>query len=107
MSKIRLVAVLSSTVITPGASFRCEEVAFADLDLAGVPSFCGHPDTAALLAAFGVEPQPRGSNFAGLAVGQSFLAVPLKIPAREGGWTVDSAVAELGALRPLLVTRIA
>ena len=103
MSKFKVVAVLSSTVLTEG-TFKCQDVGFADVDLAGVPSFVGHPDTKTLLERLGVESVP--GLFLGLSVGESFLAVPLANNKREPGWTVDQAVAGLGELRAKLVTRL-
>lgn len=100
-----IVAILSSTVLTQG-TFECREAPIP-ADLTGMPSYVGHPDTAALLTRLGAAPQLKGALFGGLEVGQSFLAVPLANPDRSVGWTVDTCVASLDQIRAKLVTRIA
>ena len=97
------VAVLSSTVINVSGEYKVE-VNVALPDIKGLPSYVGHPDTAALLAALGAN--KVGGLFQGLAVGESFIAVPLANPNRSEGWVVDQALSGLDQIRVTRVTRI-
>lgn len=99
------VAVLSSTVINVSGQYDVQ-VGVSMPDVKGLPSYVGHPDTAALLSELGVEAQARGALFNGLEVGQSFVAVPLQNPDRSEGWTKDQALASLDQVRVTIVTRI-
>ena len=98
-----LKAILSTTVLTEG-TFTCREVSFDSVDLKGVPSYVGHPDTKALLERMGAVTTP--GLFDGLQVGECFLAVPLANNKREAGWTVDQAIQGLGDLKAKLVVRV-
>ena len=98
-------AILSSTIVNVSGLYEVQVNAPLP-NLEGIPSYVGHPDTAALLAELGVEAQPKGSLFGGLEVGQSFVAVPLQNPNRSQGWTVDQAVSGVDQLRVTIVTRV-
>lgn len=100
----RIVAILSSPLAFAGGLYKSAEVDFPS-DLTGVPSYCGHPNTRALLDALGAEYTP--GRWAGPEVGESFLAVPLAQNAREGGFTKDTAIESVNELKAILVTRIA
>lgn len=100
------VAVLSSTVINVSGEYKVE-VNVPLPDIKGLPSYVGHPDTLKLLAALGADYQGAGVLFQGLAVGESFIAVPLANPNRDAGFTVDQALSGLDQIRVTRVTRIA
>lgn len=101
---IKFVAILSSTVLTDG-TFECQTIPFPT-DLSSVPHYVGHPDTKALIEALGAV-QSSEKLFAGLEVGESYLAVPLAKNARTEGWTTNTAVSSISELTARLVTRIA
>ncbi len=98
------VAILSSTVLTDG-TFQCETIPFP-ADLYEVPHYVGHPDTKALIETLGAV-QASEKLFAGLEVGDSYLAVPLAKNVRAEGWTVNTAVSDISQLTAKVVTRIA
>ena len=103
----RFVAVLSSTVLTDG-TFECKEVSFPSAEeLAGVPHYVGHPATKGLLEALGAIAAPS-KLFGGLAVGESYLAVPLATSPRAEGeaWTRDVAISSVSELKAKRVTRL-
>lgn len=97
------VAVLSSTVINVTGKYSVE-VNIPLPSVKGLPSYVGHPDTAALLAALGAN--KVSGLFEGLRVGESFIAVPLANPNRAEGWVVDQALQSVDQLRVTRVTRI-
>lgn len=99
------VAVLSSTVINVSGQYAIE-VGIPMPGVRGKPSYVGHPDTLKLLAALGANYQGAGVLFNGLAVGESFIAVPLANPNRDAGFTVDQALQSVNQLRVTRVTRI-
>lgn len=73
--------------------------------MTGCRHYVGHPATRQLLEALGAEYVP--GRWAGPAVGESYLAVPLAQNAREGGYTIDAAIESIAALRAILCTRLA
>ncbi|MEK7611391.1 MAG: hypothetical protein AAB486_03415 [Patescibacteria group bacterium] len=95
---------MSSTVLTDG-TFQCETVPFPK-DLTGVQHYVGHPATKGLLEALGAVQAPE-KLFKGLEVGESYLAVPLANNPRADGYTVETAVSDVGQLTAKIVTRIA
>jgi len=99
-----VVAVLSSPLCFGDGLFKSEEVDFPD-DMAGLPHYVGHPATRALLEALGAEYTP--GRWIGPTVGESYIAVPLAQNPREGGWTQDTAVEDVSALRAIRITRLA
>lgn len=99
-----LVAILTSTVLTDG-TFTCRTVDFPE-SLHGVPHYVGHPGTRAVVEALGAHAAAE-RLFAGLAVGETYLAVPLAQNARPDGVTVEVAVDTTSQLTAKLVTRIA
>jgi hypothetical protein len=99
-----IVAILSSPLAFAGGLYKSSNVDFPH-DLAGTPSYCGHPHTRELLAALGAE-YIQG-RWTGPKVGESFLAVPLMRNEREGGYTADQAISSVAELDAILVTRIA
>lgn len=99
-----VVAILSSALAFAGGVYKSEEVEFPK-DLTGIPSYCGHPNTRALLTALGAEYVPGRRE--GPQVGESFLAVPLARNERADGYTKDVAVESVRELDAILVTRIA
>lgn len=101
---MEFVAILSSTVLTPG-TFRAEEIPFP-ASLEGIPHYVGHPATRSLVEALGAE-KASETLFGGLEVGQSYLAIPLQRNPREGGYTQDIAISDTSELKAMLVTRIA
>lgn len=101
---MEFVAILSSTVLTPG-TFQAKEIPFP-ASLEGIPHYIGHPATRALIEALDAEKAPD-ALFGGLEVGQSYLAVPLQRNPREGGYTQDVAISDISELKAMLVTRIA
>lgn len=103
VKEMNLIAVLSSTVINVSGKYDVQ-VSVEMPDIKGLPSYVGHPDTAAVLEKLGVN--KVSGLFAGLEVGQSFLAVPLSNPNRDEGWTVDQALSSLSELRVTIVTRV-
>jgi hypothetical protein len=105
MKLVKLVAVLSSTVINVSGQYDVE-VGVEMPDVKDMPSYVGHPDTAQLLAECGVKQMPKGELFNGLQIGESFIAVPLANPNRDTGWTVDQSLSTLDDLRVTSVTRI-
>lgn len=96
--------VVSSPLGFAGAVIYFEEVSFP-ATLAGMTSYVGHPATKALLEALGAETVT--GRWAGPAVGESYLAVPLAQNARTEGWTVDTAIESVAELKAILCTRIA
>ena len=100
----RIVAVLSSTVLTDGV-YSCEIVPFPS-SLTGIPHYVGHPATKGLIEALGAV-SASTKLFAGLAVGESYIAVPLARNERVEGWTKDTAVTDVSQLQAKLVTRLA
>ncbi len=76
-------------------------------DLKGVPSYVGHPATAEILGLLGVNQQPKGSNAGPVGVGASYLAVRLKNPNRQAGFTTDKEVVVQDELEFVLVTKLA
>jgi len=101
-----LVAILSSTVINVSGEYSVEVGIAMPENIKGLPHYVGHPDTRKLIDTLGAEYQ-EGKLFNGLAVGESFLAVPLANPKREAGWTVDQALGSINELRVTKVTRTA
>ena len=99
-----IVAILSSALAFAGGVYKSEDVEFPT-DLTGIPSYCGHPNTKALLTALGAEYAP--GRWQGPQVGESFLAVPLARNERADGFTVDTAIETIAELSAILVTRIA
>lgn len=101
--------ILSSALVFPGTTVKAEEITFPT-DLTGVLSYVGHPATQALVEALGAVTDEsnngRPGKYAGPAVGESYLAVPLASNARPGGYTQHAAVSDVAALRAILVTRI-
>jgi hypothetical protein len=96
--------IVSSPLGFSGATIKFEEVAFP-ADLAGATSYVGHPATKALIEALGA--QTVTGKWAGPAVGESYLAVPLAQNNREGGYTQDQAIESVSELRAIRCTRIA
>lgn len=103
--------VISSPLGFSGATIRFEEVPFPS-NLEGYISYIGHPSTRALLEALGAVTDTSGpggnpGRWAGPAVGETYLAVPLANNTREGGYTRDVAVESVAALKAIACTRIA
>lgn len=99
-----VVAILSSTVLTGGV-FVCENIPFPQ-ELGRIPHYVGHPATKGLVEALGAVPAPT-KLFGGLAVGESYLAIPLAVNPRAEGYTADTAVNDVSQLQAKLVTRLA
>ena len=99
-------AILSSTILNVEGTYKAEFVTAESIIFEGVPSYCGHPNTAAILADLGVT-KPETNLFEGLEIGQSFLAVPLMNNPRTEGHTVHQSIETISELRLTLVTRIA
>jgi hypothetical protein len=100
------VAILSSTILNIEGIYEAKIVEPNAKMFEGVPSYVGHPNTAALLLDLGVT-KPETNLFGGLRVGESFLAVPLLNNPRTEGHTVNQSVSSLRELRCTIVTRIA
>ena len=100
------VAVLSSTVINVSGQYSVE-VGIPLPNVKGLTHYVGHPDTNKLITALGAVYAGTGALFNGLAVGESFIAVPLANPNRDAGFTVDQALTSLDQIRVTRVTRIA
>ena len=103
--------IVSSPLGFAGATIRFEEVPFP-ASLAGMVSYVGHPNTRQVLEALGAVTDASGVNgapgkWAGPAVGESYLAVPLAQNARAEGWTANTAVESVAELKAILCTRIA
>ena len=97
-------AILSSPIGFAGTTMSFEEVQFPQ-SLEGFVSFVGHPATKALVEALGASTVT--GKFAGLQIGESFIAVPLANNPREGGFTKDVAIESVAALKCILCTRVA
>ncbi len=103
--------VVSSPLGFVGAVIVFEEIEFP-ASLAGMVSYVGHPATRALLETLGAETDATGTNgapgkWAGPAIGESYLSVPLAQNARPDGWTANVAVESVAALKAIRCTRIA
>lgn len=103
--------VLSTALGFAGQTLRFDEIPFP-ASLAGMISYVGHPATRALVEALGATTDATGPNgnpgkFSGLAVGESYLAVPLASNPRAEGWTANVAIESIQDLKAILVTRIA
>ncbi len=102
--------ILSTPLGFPGQVLVFDEIPFPK-DLYGMISYVGHPSTRALVEALGATTDTTGANgnpgkFAGLAVGESYLAVPLASNPRTEGWTANVAIESIAELKAILVTRI-
>lgn len=102
--------IVSSPIGFAGTTIRFEEVPFPK-DLTGCRSYVGHPATRALLEALGAETDASGPNgapgkWAGPAVGEVYLAVPLASNPRTEGWTPNVAIETVAQLRAIRCTRI-
>lgn len=98
------IVVVSSPIGFAGATVKFEDVAMPT-SMEGVTSYVGHPATRALLEALGAT--TVSGKWAGPSVGESYLAVPLALNPREGGFTRDVAISDVSELRAILCTRIA
>lgn len=79
----RLVAVLTSWVPEFSGNYRIEkDVELPDLH--DVPSFVDSPHASSFLQKRGVVPQPPGSKFNGLAVGDCYVALPPDFESKFG-----------------------
>jgi hypothetical protein len=96
--------IISSPLAFPGATIKAQEVPFP-ASLAGAISYVGHPATRALIEALGAE--TLTGKWAGPAIGEKYLAVPLAQNNREGGYTQDQAIESISQLRAILLERIA
>lgn len=96
--------IVSSPLGFAGATVRFEDVPFP-ASLTGCTSYVGHPATKALLEALGA--QTVTGRWAGPQVGESYLAVPLATNPRAEGYTADTAISDVSALRAIMCTRIA
>ena len=99
-------AILSSPIGFAGSTVQFTEVDFPS-NLAGYPHFVGHPATKQLLGSLGAEFTP--GRFAGLEIGESFLAVPLaptQSP-RPDGMTAEAVTVDTSKLKAIVCTRIA
>lgn len=103
--------IVSTPLGFAGSTIRFEEIDFP-ASLAGMVSFVGHPATRSLVEALGAVTDASGVNgapgkYAGPAVGESYLAVPLAANPRAEGWTANVAVESVKELKAILCTRIA
>lgn len=103
--------VISSPLGFAGTTISFEEIEFPT-SLAECHSYVGHPATRALLEALGATTDASGVNgapgrWAGPAIGEAYLAVPLNNNQRQAGWTADEAVQSVAELRAIRCTRIA
>jgi len=96
--------VVSSPLGFPGATICFTEVSFPS-DLAGCVSYVGHPATKALIEGLGAETVT--GRWAGPEVGEKYLAVPLAQNARAEGWTKDTAIESVSALKAIICERVA
>ncbi len=96
--------ILSSPLGFPSTTISFEEIPFP-ADLSGNVSYVGHPATKALLEALGAS--TVSGKWAGPAIGESYLAVPLAQNTREGSWTQDTAIGSVAELKCILCTRVA
>lgn len=108
------VAILSTTVLPLDGTYTVttlqgEERESALRSLTGTPHYTGHPDTKAIVEGLGAIPAPT-KLFAGLAVGETALCVPIKqgLSTRASeGFTVHQAIQEIGTLDVRVLSRIA
>ena len=98
-------AVLSTTLLLQPGTYKAEQLDSLP-DVVGVPHYVGHPDTRTMLDAAGAVYTP--GRFGGLDVGESYLAVPLRLPERTGeAGSVPNQKAGADDIRPMRVTRTA
>jgi len=72
------VAILSTTVLPLDGLYRVITLPRGTTpDLTGVPHYCGHPDTAALIESFGAV-KAESKLFQGLIPGEKALCVPIQ-----------------------------
>jgi len=114
----RPAAVLPSTILPMDGTYKVRTLISGDLgdrrtimaaNLAGVPSYVGHPATAAILKTCGVV-QVSGL-WTGMQIGQSAIVVSLRphkeATARSTGYTVDQKDVSPDDLVVRLLTRLA
>jgi hypothetical protein len=102
--------IISSPLGFAGTTIHFAEVPFPT-DLTDCRSFVGHPATRQLLEALGAVTDNTGRDgapgkWAGPAVGETYLAVPLASNPRADGWTPNVAVESVKELRAIRCTRI-
>lgn len=102
--------VVSSPLGFNGTTIKFEEVPFPG-SLENHKSYVGHPATRQLLEALGastdVSNNGNPGRWAGPAVNESYLAVPLTNNTPAQGWTQDVAIKSTSELRAILCTRVA
>lgn len=107
-------AILSTTILPLDGTYkvwtlRGEARTEVLCSLKGIPHYVGHPDTKAIVEAFGAVPAPT-KLFAGLEVGERALCVPIKqglsSRATDGFTSPHQAIEEIGTLDVRVISRI-